>query len=217
MMNPEFWHTRWERGEIGFHESEANPMMTGNITHLNLKKGHKVLVPLCGKTRDISWLLTQGYRVVGVELSEMAVIELFEELEIKPDVMRTGLLDRYSSESLDVWVGDFFNLEPIALGSVDGIYDRGAFVALPFDTRRRYAAHLAKISQQAKQLLVCYEYDQAVMDGPPFSIASREIHDCYSDCYQLTEVYRERVSGGLKGNAEVEQVVWLLKSPTYSK
>ncbi len=34
-------------------------------------------MPLCGKTRDIWWLLESGYRVVGAELSRVAVEQLF--------------------------------------------------------------------------------------------------------------------------------------------
>ena len=37
-------------------------------------------------TRDIDWLLRQGYRVAGAELSRKAVNQLFEELEIEPRI-----------------------------------------------------------------------------------------------------------------------------------
>ena len=38
-----------------------------------------ILVTLCGKSLDLLWLCEQGHDVVGVELSEIAVKQLFEE------------------------------------------------------------------------------------------------------------------------------------------
>jgi thiopurine S-methyltransferase len=41
-----------------------------------------VFLPLCGKTLDIHWLLSNGYPVAGSELGEVAVKQLFSELAI---------------------------------------------------------------------------------------------------------------------------------------
>lgn len=49
-----------------------------------------VFVPLCGKSLDIGYLASLGYRVVGVELSELAVEQLFRSLGITPQVTREG-------------------------------------------------------------------------------------------------------------------------------
>ena len=35
-MNASFWHQKWERGDIGFHESEANPLLIEHFEKLNL-------------------------------------------------------------------------------------------------------------------------------------------------------------------------------------
>jgi Thiopurine S-methyltransferase (TPMT). len=32
-----------------------------------------VLVPLCGKSLDMDWLLDAGYKVFGIELSNIAI------------------------------------------------------------------------------------------------------------------------------------------------
>ena len=65
-MDSDFWHQKWEQGEIGFHESQVNPVLVGNLESLNLTKGSRLFLPLCGKTHDIAWLLAQGYRIAGV-------------------------------------------------------------------------------------------------------------------------------------------------------
>jgi len=55
-MEASFWHQKWERGDIAFHEGEANQFLVEHFEKLNLPKGGRVFLPLCGKTRDFSWL-----------------------------------------------------------------------------------------------------------------------------------------------------------------
>ena len=76
-MAVNFWHQKWERGDISFHESEANPLLIEHFKKLNLENGSRVFLPLCGRTHDFAWLLSNGYRVAGAELSELAINELF--------------------------------------------------------------------------------------------------------------------------------------------
>ena len=66
-MEANFWHERWSKNEIGWHESEFNPLLTGNFHRLQLAPGSRVFVPLCGKTRDIVWLLHDEARIMDGE------------------------------------------------------------------------------------------------------------------------------------------------------
>jgi thiopurine S-methyltransferase len=75
-MDDNFWIQRWETNNIGFHQSEANPLLVNVFKELALAKGSRVFLPLCGKTLDIAWLLSKGYRVAGAELSELAIEQL---------------------------------------------------------------------------------------------------------------------------------------------
>jgi thiopurine S-methyltransferase len=93
-MEASFWHQKWERGEIGFHKSEANPLLTKHFEKLDLAQGSRIFLPLCGKTRDFAWLLACGYRVAGAELSELAIKELFHDLGVEPSISRMGELDQ---------------------------------------------------------------------------------------------------------------------------
>jgi thiopurine S-methyltransferase len=210
-MDPDFWHQKWESNVIGFHISEPNPLLVSHFKALSIKAGSRVFLPLCGKTLDISWLLTNGYRVAGAELSEIAVNQLFEELGIKPN--KTDLVDltRYSAENIDIFVGDIFHLSSKELGAVDAIYDRGAFVALPKQMRERYAAHLNYITNSAPQLLISFEYNQELLPGPPFAISNKELTQQYRQSYEVTLLASEEVVGGLKGKCEAVENVWLLK------
>lgn len=64
-MDVDFWHQKWAKNDIGFHEGAVNPLLVKHFPALALEQGARVFVPLCGKTLDIPWLLSSGYRVAG--------------------------------------------------------------------------------------------------------------------------------------------------------
>ena len=63
-MQPEFWHDRWQRNQIGFHQEQVNPCLERLWPQLELPRGARVLVPLCGKSLDLSWLAAIGWLLV---------------------------------------------------------------------------------------------------------------------------------------------------------
>ena len=211
-MEHEFWHDKWRRNEIGFHNSKAHPLLVEYFTRLNLETGDRLFLPLCGKTLDIGWLLQRGYAVAGAELSEMAVVQLFEQLGIEPQVETIGDLNRYRGPGIDIFVGDIFHLTREALGPVAAVYDRAALVALPLEMRRRYAQHLVQVTGGAPQLLITFEYDQEKMPGPPFCVSDGEVAEHYSASYTLNLLQTVDVEGGLKGKCPAEEKAWLLEA-----
>lgn len=210
-MDSSFWHQKWESNTIAFHKSETNPALVNHFGTLSLANNSRVFLPLCGKTLDIAWLLSQGYRVAGAELVEMAIEQLFEELEVEPEISDIGNVRQYSAPNLDIFVGNIFDVSGDMLGSVDAVYDRAALVALPEDVRHRYTAHLTQITERSPQLLVTFEYDQSLMNGPPFSIDAAEVKQHYGDRYDVSLLASNNVSGGLKGLHAARERVWLLK------
>ncbi|BFU93370.1 MAG: Thiopurine S-methyltransferase [Nitrospira sp.] len=210
-MDPSFWHQRWERNEIAFHESKVNPLLVRHFSELSLGRGRRVFVPLCGKSLDISWLLSKDYRVAGAELSRLAIEQLFMDLGAQPEISTVGDLEQWSAKHLDIFVGDIFALSRTMLSSVDAIYDRAALVALPEDVRNRYAVHLMEMTDKAPQLLICYYYDQRLMEGPPFSVSDEEVERHYASHYDVRLLASTDVSGGLKGKCPAKENVWLLK------
>ncbi len=213
-MEPDFWHGKWDRGEIGFHQPEVNRLLASYLGRMDLIDNSRIFVPLCGKTLDIAWLLGQGYSVVGIELSESAIEQLFDELSIKPTIKWAiegrGKIKHYISDKLEVFVGDIFDLSQKTLGIVDLIYDRAALVALPFIMRAKYTSHLAEISNKAPQLLVCFEYDQTLLPGPPFSIDREEVAQHYQSDYQVTLLASEQMPEKLKDKVTARETIWQL-------
>ncbi len=209
-MDPDFWHKMWIEGDIGFHKSEAHPLLVEYLPQLGLEQGDRVFIPLCGKTRDIGWLLSQGYRVAGAELSEIAVQQLFEELGAEPKIEDLGSLKAYRGEGVDIFVGDIFQLTQELLGPIHGLFDRGALVALPSEVRIAYAKHLIQITAAAPQLLVTFLYDQTEMSGPPFSITETEVAEHYRADYQPSLLASDYLKGGFKNFSAVKEELWLL-------
>ncbi len=210
-MNIDFWHQKWEKNEIAFHESKPHPVLVTYFKELKLVEDSRVFLPLCGKTLDIAWLLSKGYSVAGAELSKLPIEHLFIGLGLEPKISKFGNVSRYSATNIDIFVGDIFDLSNEVLGRVDAIYDRAALVALPKEMRNRYAKHLLEITDTAEQLMISLEYDQSLMDGPPFSVNSDEVNQHYKDAYNLKLLESISIPGGLKGICAATENVWLLK------
>jgi len=210
-MDADFWHQRWEKNEIAFHEKKPNAFLR-KYFNATMKDSNIVFVPLCGKTRDIEWLVSEGYKVVGVELSEIAIEQLLYTMKRTPEVTDMGPLRRYSSNNLNIFSGDIFNLSAEILGKVDCVYDRAALVAMPEKMRRAYTEHLVDITHGSDQFLVCFEYDQQKMKGPPFSISQEHLREYYSNNYEISLLEQTIVEGKLKRKVDAVEHAWWLKA-----
>ncbi len=210
-MQKQFWLDVWDNNDIGFDQKAVNPLLENHIKALNLAAGDSVFVPLCGKSVDMVWLLKQGYKVVGVELSQAAIEQFFAALKVKPEVWTDQSFKRYSAQNIEILVGDYFQLTDDLVGPIDAIYDRASLVALPSEMRAEYAKHLVKISDSAPQMLITFNYDQSQQDGPPFAISEAEIQQHYATPYHVTLLDSVEVQGGLKGGCQAKEQVWLLK------
>ena len=179
-MKKDFWLERWQREEIGFHESTANANLTQFWHELHLASGSEVFVPLCGKSVDMQWLREQGHPVVGVELSSIAAQAFFRENGYVVNSFRSGKFERYAANEIRILCGDFFDLISDDLASIRAVYDRASMVALPPDMRERYVEHMVSILPPATQmLLIAFDYPQAEMPGPPFAVSPAEVEALY--------------------------------------
>lgn len=178
-MGTDFWQSRWREGQIGFHEGEPNAHLTNHAGVLGT--GRRVLVPLCGKAEDLTFLAAYGHQVVGVELVEPAVQAFFQEHGVTPEVTQQGAFTRYAAQGITVFCGDFFATTREQLGPVDALYDRAAIIALPEKMRVDYAKHVrALMPAGAPGLIVTMEYPQEKMSGPPFSVPEAELRAHYA-------------------------------------
>lgn len=210
-MEPTFWEDRWREGKTTFHEGAVNIHLERHLSLLKLEPGARVFLPLCGKTADIDWLLAQGCRVSGSELSAQAIAAVFERLKITPEVEDVRGLCRYSGLGLDLWQGDFFELQKADLGPVDAVYDRAALVAMPPTMRSGYVAHLRRLCGAVPQLLVTYDYDQTRMEGPPFAVPETDIRAHYEDAFGIDPLASVDIYGALSERCSGLEQSWLLR------
>ncbi|HEX5420460.1 MAG TPA: thiopurine S-methyltransferase [Gammaproteobacteria bacterium] len=189
MTNGDFWQAAWDQGRIGFHQNETSPYLQRYWPSLNVSPGSKVLVPLCGKSRDMLWLREQGHTVIGVEIVQQAVEAFFAENRLSAAARSGGPLTLWTTEGIEILQGDFFDLTAGEVAGVGAVYERASLVALPPDTRRRYAGHLRSIlPAKADILLVTMDYPQAEMNGPPFAVSEEEVAMLYGDAFEIVRV-----------------------------
>lgn len=169
-MDRDFWLERWRQGEIGFHRSAVHDFLPRYWPTLGVAAGSTVLVPLAGKSLDMVWLAANGHRVIGVELSPLAVEAFFSEHGLAAERQSAGRFVVWSAGPFTIWCGDLFDLPPEATQDVAAAYDRAALVALPSSLQPRYAKTLSHLLPGAVPiLLVGLSYPEGQISGPPFS------------------------------------------------
>lgn len=187
-MQTEYWQGRWKTNDIPFHLSKAHPLLTKYFS--SLPKG-KVLVPLCGKSLDMKWLLDQGHEVIGVELSPIACEAFFTENQLNFTIEEKSTFTIYKGKHISIWCGDILQLPAEACHNLTAIYDRAALFALPEEIRNAYVKQIKMLIQAIPNivmLLITVEYDQNLLNGPPFSLTENDIRQLYADTFQIKKM-----------------------------
>lgn len=191
-MNKEFWMEKWTNNDIGFNQSVSNSILQHYLSKLSLRPHSHIFVPLCGKSIDMLWLKQQGYRVIGVELSEKACLQFFRENEIPFELTQIEDFLVYTSDAITLFSGDFFNITPAVIGPIDAIYDRAALIALPPELREQYALKMIDLAMPStSMLLITIRYQQVDMQGPPFSIDEQDVHFLYGKNFSVQLLCKE--------------------------
>lgn len=186
-MHTEFWHHKWQDKQLGFHQSIVNPYLQKHWNKLGLAAHETVLVPLCGKSLDMLWLLSQGYRVIGIELIPMAVQSFSDENDIPFKKIKRNNHIVWQLDKLQIFCTDFFSLEQADIGPINAVYDRAALIALPAEMRVIYAEKIKQLMPKNSQLFqVAINYSQAEMQGPPFSVEQTELKNLYADSFTIS-------------------------------
>ena len=146
-----------------------------------------------------------------MEVSDLAVRAFFEDNALDYEIVEEALPGyRAVDRNITLYGGDYFEFrgEPF-----DAHYDRGALIALSADLRARYAKHTsALLTDEAAQFVITIEYDQAVCEGPPFSVGPEEVLDHWPGLRRLLSI--EDIENGppkfLEGGLQsMHEVVWV--------
>lgn len=182
-MDPQFWHNAWAKSDTpGWQQERANTLLEANW----MPDSSGVFVPLCGRSPDLEWLHARGHTVTGVELSESAVVRFFDERGIDYGVSETENFRVFSADRYLLYVGDIFALTSEQISTVSRVYDRAAMVAMSAELRPKYVDHLKRIVPgEAELFVVLLEYDQSLMNGPPFSVVESEFRHHFDQQYEI--------------------------------
>ena len=180
-MEPDYWLQRWNEGRTGFHRDDVMPLLQRHWPALELPAGAPVFVPLAGKTLDMHWLAARGHPVLGAELSALAVQAFFAEAGLEPEREQDADGVHHRSGRIDLVLGDVFALSAATLGAMQGVYDRGALIALPPAMRGRYAAEVyGRLPGGCRGLLITLEYPPSQKQGPPFTVPEDEVRALFA-------------------------------------
>lgn len=212
-MDRQFWHERWKRREIGFHQFDIHWALKRHWRETSRRDAGRVLVPLCGKSLDLRWLARQGHEVTGIELSGQAIEQFFEDWGRQPERSPADSFTYWRADGVELVEGDFFDY--VTDMPFDLFYDRAALVALPREMRPAYLDHLKTLlAGNARGLLVTFEYDQAETDGPPFAVTGNELLDYSGLCFELLE-RREALTDhpgfAERGLSGLHECAWLVR------
>lgn len=185
-MDKAFWLQRWRDNHTGFHRDRPMPLLAKYWPTLALPVNSRVLVPLAGKSLDMLWLAAQGFRVLGVEVSPLAVQQFLTENALTATQHDSPQGRHYVAGSIELICGDVFDLDEAALQSCAAVYDRAAVIALPPPLRQRYADELyGRLPASCRGLVITLQYPQHEMDGPPFSVDKSMMHALFDREWQV--------------------------------
>ena len=101
-MEPQYWLQRWHEGRTGWHQDAPTPLLLEHWAAVGVGPPAQVFVPLAGKSQDMRWLASQGHRVLGVELSQLAVERFFEESGWTPQIERSRYGVHYRARGVEL-------------------------------------------------------------------------------------------------------------------
>lgn len=225
------WEERWKEGRTAFHMETVHPKLIAHLDDLlgrreggeetDQRDHPRVLVPLCGKTKDMTWLAVQGCDVFGVEIASLAVDQFFQENGLPRDVKRVedgGIKRVHTSGNIAVLEGDLLALKTVPRGddtrtsqaragplawqmgnqkggasTMDAVWDRGAMVAIEPELREAYADVIANVMKpKGRMLLLALQYGDEP-EGEKAEATARRYGPPYSLSYQqVKRLFKDR-------------------------
>lgn len=178
-MTLQRWEDAWTANFIPFHTRNVHKDLIIYEKQLLSNPG-RIFVPLCGKTVDMKYLADKGHLVVGVEISDKAIKQFFEESKFKFEKNKdtSGRFCEYKSldSKVILYKGDLFDMNAEVLGKFDAIWDRGSFCAINIEDREKYAKVVTGLLKiKGKYMVNIFTYNKTKFGGPPHSMNEDDI------------------------------------------
>ena len=185
MNDCNYWKKLWETNDTKWHGGGVHPLLIKFLPQLKLKKNEYIFVPLCGASIDMLYLATQGYNVVGNEISSIACEKFFYENNLQYKIEKHLLFTLYKTEHILIYCGNYFDLTYSLLPDIKAVYDRAALIALPKNIRESYVKQLSSLIPNKLNLLLITIGYQNARNMPPYLIDEQEIDCLYNDYYEV--------------------------------
>jgi len=153
----QYWCQRWAAGNTAWHSAEVNHFLLSCYSKVVGKEvppsvpvefsseefqensEKKWFVPLCGKTVDIPFLLSLGYRVFGVEGARQAIKALGVENNLNLTFDESRSIFEGADGRLQIYCGSLFDCPVEEFGPFDFGWDRGSFGSIHSNFLQKYA------------------------------------------------------------------------------
>jgi thiopurine S-methyltransferase len=191
----------------------------------------RILVPLSGISLDLLYIarLPEVREVIGAEYSDLACRRLFETAGIGYKIRRINAkIAEYISTDKDaplrIFQGDFFELDSKLIGRVDRVFDRAAYVALPYQNTELKERYIRKIANMltpdglmlfASMAQLPRPPEQQDIHIPPFCYRADEVAKAFSPHFEeirFLETYAYRLQAGV-----VKEPYYLLRKADRAK
>lgn len=192
-MDKEYWLNKWQKNDIPFHEENVTSGLVLFFNTLGLSDVDTVFVPLCGKSRDVEWLASQGLHVIGIEASPIACREFFTERNITPQIVKYNNFDIYQQGNIKILCGDLFDLQAGDIPPIQAVYDCKALIALPPEIRQKYVDHIFSCVGTDVKILLLTRESPCRINPPPWPVTLAEVNSLYGKNFRINVLDRSIV------------------------
>ena len=159
------WDDRWKKADTPWDMGVPAPPLVAAVDRGDVAPPARVLVPGCGAGNDARFLAARGFDVVGVDVSETALLRA-RELAAKDGVRAEFVL------------ADLF-APPASLGVFDVAWEHTCFCAIDPSRRDEYVDAVADLLHPRGRLFGLFFLIRPET-GPPFGATIEEIRHRFS-------------------------------------
>jgi thiopurine S-methyltransferase len=206
------WETQYSTsGDKDWFRDAVNEKLLGHMEELvgpaarnGQVESRAILVPLCGRTKDMIYLYNQGHTVVGCEWVDSVCVQFFSENNIpftkSPIESLGGSLYQSEDGRLRVYQCDFLLLTPELLNlKFDSVLDIQSLNHINPRDRKQYVRVVRSlVKDEFRYLLVTIEYEPFAHRGRPHSISYNAVKELFGSFSNIKFVAQVPASPPLK-------------------
>jgi len=204
------WESSWAKADTPWHLADVNEKLLNNMDELigcarNGELVHKtILVPLCGKSKDMLYLYNKGHTVAGCEWVESACVQFFTDNNIQytatPLEAVEGNLYQSEDGRLRIYQCDFLLLTTDVVDiKFDAVWDVQSLVSInPRDRKQYVRAVRSLLKDDFRYLLVTIEYEPFAHLGRPHSISYNAVKELFGSFSNIKFIAQLPASPPLK-------------------